>query len=148
MTTATISHLDTLVQRAIAAYPAEAARIERGAAIVQAGGVRWNAAGMALVASSVAGQSYPVGKRCPCYDAVYNAPGSRCQHKWAKCLASKLHHEQEAAEWLPTRYHGTYGEDYGMVAAKQDGSVWFQADGTSHWMPVSLHDVVLAGVAA
>lgn len=147
MTTATLPHLDTLVQRALLAFPAEAARIQRGAAIVRTGGVRWNAAGTALVASSsVVGGAYPVGTRCPCYDATYSAPDGHCAHRWAKCLASKLYHEQEA-QWLPKRYYGTYGDDAGIVAAKADGTVWFQADGTTHWLPVSLCDVVLAGMA-
>lgn len=145
MTTATLTHLDTLVQRAIDRYPAEAARIERGAAIVRSGGVQWNTTGMALVASRC-GESYPVGKSCPCYDATYNAPESRCKHRWAKCLAAKLMRETQDVDWLPKRYHGTYGEDAGIVAARRDGSVWFQAEGTTHWLPVSLHDVVLAGV--
>jgi hypothetical protein len=93
--------------RAIAAYPAEKARIQRGLDIVIHDGVVLEPDGTALVASQGhPGMTYRVNGQCECPD-VQRAPEGRCKHRYAKALykaalaAMKRHPG-------PQRWYATY----------------------------------------
>lgn len=93
--------LGMMRQRALAAYPAERARIERGYSIALTGGVELLPDGTAMVQSqSHKDQRYAVRDACPCADASW-APAGHCKHVWTRCLARKAHEwmHAHAAEW-------------------------------------------------
>jgi hypothetical protein len=85
---ALLAILNGLVDRAVAAYPEEIARIERGADFVRQGAVDLHANGTATVYSGE--QRYEVNGHCECGDAQYRAPEGRCKHRWAKALYRRM----------------------------------------------------------
>jgi hypothetical protein len=109
--------LELLCQRALAQYPEEAARIQRGYAIAVEGGVHLSGVGLATVQSQRQPETwYPVHRQCTCWDAT-RAPGGRCKHRWAKALLVQAVQPSEAlAARVPqpydfppwTKYEATY----------------------------------------
>jgi hypothetical protein len=83
--------LQAATLKAIAAYPDERARIERGLACIHTGKAH---AGSPLVESTTRPGTYHCVEHgfCSCQDAERAALGGRCKHRWAKallCWASK-----------------------------------------------------------
>lgn len=84
--TRTHAAVQAMVLKAIAAYPDEQARIERGAQLALQGHVELLEDGSAKVRSSDLAQTYYcINRTCPCWD-FQRAPGGRCKHRWAKTL--------------------------------------------------------------
>jgi hypothetical protein len=78
--------LEFAVRLAVAQYPDEAVRIQRGHAIAQQGGVRLSGSGLAEVQSQRHPTTwYVVNGCCHCPNSRY-APEGRCKHWWAKRL--------------------------------------------------------------
>jgi hypothetical protein len=120
--TPTTPELLALVERAIAAYPGETARILRGAEIVERDGVKVRADGVYEVGIF---HKYPqVDGRCPCPDsALGHAPDHRCKHAYAKCLYRKLH-----AAPAPVRsktFVASLDDTCGLVTVFEDGRASF-----------------------
>lgn len=99
--------------RALALYPAEATRIQRGAAIAQHGAVHFRADGSADVESqSEPGRMYHTNGLCTCPDHL-KAPAGRCKHKWSRSLtiwAAKYQEESSRAIRYQAHYHAPDGE--------------------------------------
>jgi hypothetical protein len=88
--------------RALAAYPLERVRIERGFQLALTGKVELLPDGTALVQSQTwPDVRYAVKRTCPCNDAT-RAPGSHCKHVWARALYKK------AQEALADAIHEPY----------------------------------------
>jgi hypothetical protein len=86
MPTQLTSALERAVRVAVAQYPDETLRIQRGHAIVCQGGVRLFGNGLAQVQSQRhLDTSYVVNGHCRCPNSRYVIEG-RCKHWWAKCL--------------------------------------------------------------
>jgi hypothetical protein len=142
--------LEAVIARALTAYPAEEARIRRGAEIVQRGGVR-----------IVPGQpckigiyhTYPqiAGKACPCPDsALGHAAGHRCKHRWALTLWQRLQTgtvTQQVPALRELLFYATW-RNYcqGVARIREDGACWFEAEeGSGEWVEATWEDLVLAG---
>lgn len=98
MPTTPAQRLQAAMAAAIAAHPAEEARITRAAHLVLEDGVTLlrsvdretgRESLVAIVSSqSHPGETYRVTDRCTCRDAAH-APEGRCKHRWAKALAKR-----------------------------------------------------------
>jgi hypothetical protein len=114
--------LELALSLALAQYPDEAARIQRGYGIAMQGGVRLCGSGFAEVQSQRHPTTwYEVHERCHCWDSKY-APDGRCKHWWGKrllvwaqtSLAQTAHPHLPDAPVTPydfprwTRYEATY----------------------------------------
>lgn len=78
--------LELALGLALAQYPDEASRIQRGYGIAVQGGVRLCGSGLAEVQSQRHPTTwYVVNGRCRCWDSKY-APDGRCKHWWGKRL--------------------------------------------------------------
>lgn len=153
-----LPELATLVNQAILAYPGEEARIQRGAKIVEHGGVRPPCAEHATWRVGVY-HWYPIdtSRMCPCPDRVFgHAPNGRCKHRWALCLYRRLHGLQttpiSAGPSLRTlAFYGSYTapgaceQVHGIVEVREDGLVRFQMHKSHDWLAVAWDDVVLGG---
>jgi hypothetical protein len=84
--TSLTSTLERAVHWAVARYPDETIRIQRGHTIVWQGGVRLSGSGLAEVQSQRHPATwYVVNGYCRCPNSRY-APEGRCKHWWAKRL--------------------------------------------------------------
>lgn len=86
--------LGILMSLAMARYPEEAKRIQRGAKLVYRGHVA-HVGGRWTVVSEDESKLYDVrrdgkGASCSCPDAKHNAPGGRCKHRFAVNLQCRL----------------------------------------------------------
>jgi hypothetical protein len=141
--------LERAVHLAVARYPDEAIRIQRGHAIARQGGVRLSGSGLAEVQSQHHPATwYVVNGRCRCPHSRY-APQGRCKHWWAKRLLvwAQTAHAQTTARRIPeapttpyafpqwTRYAATYQGPHtamqpvnGIAELLEPGWFFFQPD--------------------
>jgi hypothetical protein len=132
--------LALLVEKAMAAYPGEEARILRGAEIVERGGVREYEGKPPQVGIY---HYYPVTSVCPCIDATLKqAPEGRCKHRWALTLHHKL--AQQPAMRSLVFYAQWEGLD-GTATVWEDGNVDFLLHDSHEPIPTTLDQVVLGG---
>lgn len=144
MQTTITPELEALVKRAITKYPAEQARIERGAALVATTTLRDD--GSATVSSNY--HLYHVaGGKCTCPDLY--APEGRCKHRWAACLAAKLRKAQNTLATVPAlrelEFYASVGAENGVARVREDGAVWFMVHDGDGWVSVGWDEVVLGG---
>lgn len=89
--------------RALAAYPLERVRIERGFQLALTGQVELLPDGTALVQSQSASDTrYAVACACVCRDSAFHAPHGRCKHKWAKSIYTKAQQALHAGAQVPS----------------------------------------------
>lgn len=101
------ANLQAAANRAAKTYPDECARIRRGLAIAESGGVELLADGTALVQSQThEGMHYILNGHCSCPDYA-RAPGNRCKHRWAKSL-HKAALAQDRRDMPPAKYWAEY----------------------------------------
>lgn len=139
-TTPTYPTLHAVTACALAAYPAEEARIRRGAEIVARGGVRIPEHGAARVGIY---HWYPVTDTCPCPDAALgNAPSGRCKHRYALTFSRKMA--------LPLRsvlYYASLGDAdaqrHGVATIWEDGTVVFTEHDSDVAQTTTLEQIVL-----
>lgn len=155
--------LDLIRQRALAQYPEEIARIQRGYTIAVEGGVQLYGSGLAAVQSQ--GQPelwYTVNGHCTCRDAT-RAPARRCKHRWAKglmvqALTYMVQHSEAPSDLLPqpydfpqwTKYEATYqgpesgGEPVnGIAELLEPGLFVFWPEGARTCWHCAYHEVAL-----
>lgn len=156
--------LDLAQRLAVAKYVNEAARIARGHAIAQQGGVRLCGAGLAEVQSqSQPAMWYVVNGHCRCLDSR-RAPEGRCKHRWAKLLLvwAQTHLAQHTGRRLPDapptpydfprwrRYEATYQGPItamqpvnGIAELVEPGWFFFQPTAGDYGWEAAYHEVAL-----
>jgi hypothetical protein len=152
------------VRLAVAQYPAEAGRIQRGHAIVRQGGVRLSGSGLAEVQSQHHPATwYVVNGGCCCPNSRY-APQGHCKHWWAKRLLvwAQTAYAQTTTRRIPeapatpyafprwTRYAATYqGPQTGMQPVDgiaellEPGWFFFQPTASEDGWECAYHEVAL-----
>ena len=121
--------LRTAAEQAIACYPGEQARINRGLVIALNGGVTFDAQGLAHVQSSNDPEiQYVVNGHCQCRDADTHAPEGRCKHRWAKTLVHKAQTLLVTTNLPRKAYYATLNDVHGGLYQQPDGTIVFQAD--------------------
>lgn len=155
--------LRTLAAKALALYPGEAARIERGLLLALNGAVTLRPDGTATVQSGGKDPEvyYDVGRGlCDCRDFA-RAPGGRCKHRLAASLvrkAAKLASTPAPAAPEPappapapepvTRvaWYATFHDAFGLAICDENARMWFQGDddvmtqlGDEAWPYLHLH---------
>lgn len=158
------SALAEMRMRALAAYPNEEARINRGHAIAAQGGVTLLSNGMASVASQTYHDTdYTVNGSCICRDYAVAAAG-RCKHRYAasmhrKTLEYLMSHVDEPLEGqnhsmpsydfptLWTRFYATYSSPglhvNGIAERQGDGSFLFTPEGETSSVPCQYYELAL-----
>src|SRR4051794_7091705 len=113
--TVTVSTLQATIARAIARFPQERARIERGATLIVLGAVTIGA-DVATVASQTGdGTTYRVTDQgCECIDSQRH-PGQSCKHRWAVDITLVAEERQRR---LDAREHLSSEELIRLVAWK------------------------------
>jgi len=115
MSTVTVSTLRATVARAIARFPRERARIERGATLIVLGHVTIGADAATVASQTGDGTVYAVTSAgCECIDRQRH-PGHPCKHRWAVDITLIA---QERQRLLSAREHLTSEELIRLVAWK------------------------------
>lgn len=125
---------------ALAKYPGEQARIERGLQLALAGHVTLlRDEKVAIVRSADGRRTYTVNGFCECLD-FSRAPEGRCKHRWSKALTVK------ARKFLGSTYYATLDGAVHGTARQTDGGWLFRADdGTEAHLPHDSARLALGG---